>query len=115
MTIGEIRPDGVEPGSLLNSQGWKWGDPICSFDRKSYNQRVKDRIMYNLNKFDNKGSIWSSKEKRMVSEGVAEIAVNLRSNYCSTIQIVENSIGGPLGRLLKGQRVGDTEEAKDKG
>lgn len=86
-------------GSQQNTQGWKWGDPVCPFDRVSYTKRVAERILYDLNKIDNTNSFWTGEEKKKVSEGVGVIACNLHENWCTLKTVIENAIGRPVTRI----------------
>lgn len=89
---------GAAPGSVQNSTGWKFGDPICDFDKDDYKKRVIDRILYDLELIDGDDKIWKKEEKEIVSKSVGTIAVNMRENWCSVEKVVSNAIGGPLAR-----------------
>lgn len=89
-----------EPGSQQNTQGWKFGDPVCPVDRVSYTKRVADRILYDLNQIDKNDNVWKDEEKKKVAEAVAGIACNLHENWCLYGKVFENAIGAPLGRTL---------------
>jgi len=88
-------------GSQPNTQGWKFGDPICPVDRVSYTKRVAERINFDLNAIEKyiKVKVWTEDEKKKVSEGVAGIACNLHENYCLYEKVIEYAIGRPLGRI----------------
>lgn len=89
------------PGSQQNTTGWKFGDPICPFDRDSYTKRVADRLNQNLNAIEKyiKVKVWTEDEKKKVSAGLGGIASNLHENYCLYEKVIEYAIGGPLGRI----------------
>jgi hypothetical protein len=98
----DSEPDtaGAEPGSMQNSTGWKFGDPICDFDKDEYKKRVIDRILNDLEFIDTDDRIWKKEEKEIVSKSVGTIAVNLRESLCSAEKVFSNAIGGPLARAF---------------
>jgi len=103
---GKTAP-GAIPGSQQNTQGWKLGDPVCPVDRASYTKRVADRILFDLDQIDKNNSVWTREEKKKVSEGVAGIACNLHENWCLYGKVIENAIGGPIGRIYNNNKTMD--------
>jgi hypothetical protein len=90
----------IEPGSQQNTQGWKFGDPVCPVDRVSYTKRVAERINYDLNVIDKNNNFWTVEEKKKVSAGVGGIACNLHEDWCLYGKVIENAIGGPIVRVF---------------
>jgi len=103
---------GAIPGSQQNTQGWKLGDPICSFDRASYTKRVAERILFDLYHIDKNDSVWTREEKNKVSVGVAGIACNMRESFCLSGNVLQFAIGGPAGRIYNNKTMDESPKPK---